>query len=58
MIGDEAMRSAEMVAYLERCQRIGTRVNGAVVRMIARRTGEDTNWFDAQNCTKPNCANH
>lgn len=52
------MRSAEMVAYLERCQRIGTRVNGVVVRMIARRTGEDTNWFDAQNCTDSNCANH
>jgi hypothetical protein len=49
--------SDAMREYVERCNRIGKRVNGAMVRVIARRTGEDTSWYDASVCTNPCCAN-
>lgn len=52
------MRSAEMTEYLERCRRNGFRVNESVLRIIARKTGECTNWIDARYCTNENCANH
>lgn len=47
--------SDAMREYIERCERIGKRVNGAMVRVIARRTGEDTSWYDASVCTNPCC---
>ena len=50
--------SEEMKTYIDRCNRLGLRVNGAVVRLIAKRTHEDTNWFDASVCTNPNCDKH
>lgn len=50
--------SEEMKSYIDRCNRLGLRVNGAVVRIIARRTHEDTNWYDASVCDKPNCDKH
>jgi hypothetical protein len=49
--------SDAMREYIERCNRLGVRVNGAVVRIIARRTHEDTSWYDASVCTNPCCAN-
>lgn len=50
--------SDAMRDYIERCERLGMRVNGAVVRVIARRTHEDTSWYDASVCTNPCCDKH
>jgi len=47
--------SDSMREYIERCNRLGLRVNGAVVRVIARRTHEDTSWYDASVCDKACC---
>ena len=49
--------SEAMQNYLDSCKRLGKPVNGAVVRIIARRTHEDTSWYDASVCTNPCCAN-
>lgn len=45
-----------MREYIDRCERLGVRVNGAMVRVIAKRTGEDTSWYDASVCTDKCCA--
>jgi hypothetical protein len=47
--------SEAMQNYLDSCNRLGVAVNGAVVRIIARRTHEDTSWYDASVCTKSCC---
>jgi len=49
--------SEAMQNYLDSCNRLGVPVNGAVVRIIARRTHEDTSWYDASVCTNPCCVN-
>jgi hypothetical protein len=50
--------SPSMSEYVERCNRLNLKINGAVVRIIARQTHEDTNWYDAMSCTVEGCDNH
>lgn len=52
------MKSDGMIAYIESCNRLGISLNGAMVRHIARRSGEDTSWYDASTCTDKCCRNH
>ena len=47
--------SEAMQKYVDSCNRLGVPLNGAVVRIIARRTHEDTSWYDASVCTNECC---
>ena len=50
--------SPKMQKYIESCERLNIKINGSVVRIIARQTHEDTNWYDAMSCTVEGCDNH